>query len=250
MTRRDENWTSHALAKHACDVYRPSQPSEHGYCLIYLHGVHLESLHNKDAFLNLFDELGLTVFAPQCGPTWWSDRPNPIFDETLSAQDYVLNHVLPFIEKSAGVKPPRIGLLGTSMGGQGALRFAYKFPDTFPVVAAISPAVDYHSRLDEGDEVLLEMYGDRESARQDTALLHVHPLNWPRHQYFCCDPTDERWFESADRLRMKLGSLGVMFERDLETTGGGHGFDYYNRMAEKAVGFLHNGLERERLRVV
>ena len=106
------------------------------------------------------------------------------------------------------------------------------------------------SRLDEGDEVLLEMYGDRESARQDTALLHVHPLNWPRHQYFCCDPADERWFESADRLRMKLGSLGVMFERDLETTGGGHGFDYYNRMAEKAVGFLHNGLERERLRVV
>ena len=94
------------------------------------------------------------------------------------------------------------------------------------------------------------MYGDRESARQDTALLHVHPLNWPRHQYFCCDPADERWFESADRLRIKLGSLGVMFERDLETTGGGHGFDYYNRMAEKAVGFLHNGLERERLRVV
>jgi hypothetical protein len=110
--------------------------------------------------------------------------------------------------------------------------------------------VDYQIRLDEGDEILLEMYGDRESARQDTALLHVHPLNWPRHQFFCCDPADERWFESADRLRMKLGSLGVMFQCDLETTGGGHGFDYYNRMADKTLEFLHNGLERERLRGV
>ncbi len=169
MTRRNENWTSHVLRGHTCDLYRPPQPSTHNYCLIYLHGVHLESLRDKDAFLQWFDKFGLTVFAPQCGPTWWSDRPHPVFDEVLSAQDFVLKHVLPFIEESVGAKPPRIGLLGTSMGGQGALRFAYKFPDTFPVVAAVSPAVDYQIRLDEGDETLLEMYGDRESARQDTA---------------------------------------------------------------------------------
>ena len=116
-------------------------------------------------------------------------------------------------------------------------------------MSAISPAIDYHLRIDEGDETLAEMYPDREAARQDTALLHVHPLNWPRNIWFACDPIDVRWHESADRLRMKLAALGIPFEHDLETSGGGHGFEYYNRQAECAVGFIANRLEAERLRV-
>ena len=64
------------------------------------------------------------------------------------------------------------------------------------------------------------MYRDAEDARQDSALLHIHPLNWPRNQFFCCDPTDYRWHDSADRLRMKLWSLGVPFECDLDTVAG------------------------------
>jgi len=136
------------------------------------------------------------------------------------------------------------------MGGQGALRFAYKHPSTFPVVAAISPAIDYQSRFYEGDETIPQMYSDPETVRQDTATLHIHPLNWPRHQFFSCCPTDLRWLESADRLRMKLYSLGIPHECDFETEGGGHGFAYYNIMAERAVGFIAERLEKERLRIV
>jgi S-formylglutathione hydrolase FrmB len=105
-------------------------------------------------------------------------------------------------------------------------------------------------RYDEGDETIRQMYRDKEDARQDTALLHIHPLNWPRHQFFCCDPADYRWHQSADRLRMKLWSLGVPHEHDLTTTGGGHSFAYYSKMAPRAIGFLVERLERERLRVV
>ena len=36
---------------------------------------------------------------------------------------------------------------------------------------------------------------------------------------------------------------------DLETTGGGHGFEYYNRMAARAMEFIAERLESERLRV-
>src|SRR6185503_19008898 len=135
------------------------------------------------------------------------------------------------------------------MGGQGALRLAYKYPNVFPVAAAISPAIDFHKRYNEGDETIPQMYADPEAARQDTAILHVHPLNWPRHQFFCCDPTDYRWHESADRLRMKLWSLGVPHELDLATSGGGHSFAYYSLMAPKAIGFLLERLEKERLRL-
>jgi S-formylglutathione hydrolase len=120
----------------------------------------------------------------------------------------------------------------------------------FPVVAAISPAIDYHLRLAEGDQVLAGMYPNAESARQDTATLHVHPLNWPRNLWFCCDPADYRWHESTERLRMKLSALGIPHECDLQTEGGGHGFGYYCQMAPAAVGFLAERLERERLRVL
>jgi S-formylglutathione hydrolase FrmB len=93
------------------------------------------------------------------------------------------------------------------------------------------------------------MYRDSEDARQDSALLHIHPLNWPRNQFFCCDPTDLRWHDSSERLRMKLASLGVPFECDLETEGGGHSFEYASRMAPRAIGFIADRLEKERLRV-
>ena len=156
---------------------------------------------------------------------------------------------MPWIFEAFQAEPPAVALLGTSMGGQGALRFAFKHPRTFPIAVAISPAIDFHLRMDEDDETLSQMYADREAARQDTATLHVHPLNWPRNVWFCCDPADLRWHESAERLRMKLAALGIPHEVDLDTTGGGHGFEYYNRMAEPALEFIAQRLEAERLRV-
>jgi len=49
---------------------------------------------------------------------------------------------------------------------------------------------------------------------------------------------------------MKLFSLGVLHECDLETTAGGHTWEYFNHMAPRAIDFLAEALERERLRVV
>ena len=166
---------------------------------------------------------------------------------TISAEAYVLEHVVPYVAERWNARPPQLALLGVSMGGQGALRMAYKYPNVFPTVAAISPAIDFQKRIDEGVDPGLDfMYRDAEDARQDTAMLHIHPLNWPRNQFFCCDPTDIRWHDSADRLRMKLWSLGVPFECDLETEAGGHSFEYACHMAQRAVGFIAQRLDQER----
>jgi S-formylglutathione hydrolase FrmB len=181
--------------------------------------------------------------------SWWTNRICEEFDPRLTAYRHVLDNVVPYIGERWNARPPQIGLLGTSMGGQGALRFAFLHPNLFPVVAALSPAIDYQLRWQDGDETLPLMYDDPESARQDTATLHVHPLNWPRNIWFCCDPADLRWWDSSDRLRMKLYSLGIPFECDLETSAGGHGFAYYNHMAHKALDFLVRRLEQERLRI-
>jgi len=242
-------WSQIDLAGHVCHTYVPPQPSRHGFVVVYLHGVHVNRLDDQPAFTREFDRHGLRVICPRTERSWWTDKICQEFDSRMSAERYVIDPVLAWIAEHWGSQPPQIGLLGTSMGGQGARRMAFRHPRTFPVAAAISPAIDYHLRLDEGDETLGLMYSDSEAARQDTATLHVHPLNWPRNVWFCCDPIDLRWHESAERLRMKLAALGIPHDCDLESSGGGHGFEYYNRMAPKAIGFIAQRLESERLRV-
>ncbi|MEX2174657.1 MAG: alpha/beta hydrolase-fold protein [Pirellulaceae bacterium] len=242
-------WSTETIAGHPCDVYEPPQRNPHGYVVLYLHGVHMNHISDHPAFLREFDRHGLPVVAPLTKRSWWTDKICEEFDPKTSAEQHVLKNVFPWIEARHASRPGQVALLGTSMGGQGALRFAYKHPNLFPVAAAISPAIDFHQRYNEGDETIPQMYPDPEAARQDTALLHIHPLNWPRHQFFCCDPEDYRWHESADRLRMKLWSLGIPHVCDLETTGGGHGFEYYDRMAERAISFLVERLDQERRRI-
>lgn len=242
-------WSEETVDGHLCDVYEPSRLHGEHLVLLYLHGVHLQRLIDKQPYLDEFEKHGVRVVAPMTNRSWWSDRICPEFSLDYSAEKFVLDRVLPWIESRWSVAPPNIGLFGTSMGGQGALRLAYKYPDRFPVVAGVSPAIDYQSRFAEGDEVLQQMYRNEEDVRQNTALLHIHPLNWPRQQFLCCDPADERWWDSADRLAMKLYSLGIAHEADLETTGGGHSFEYYNRMAPRVVEFLVASLEKERRRL-
>ncbi len=244
-------WTKIELAGHICRTYEPAALSPHNYTVIYLHCSEVASLRSYPAFVREFDRYGLRVIEPVTQRSWWTARLWPEFDPNISAESYVLDHVVPYVAERWSAVPPRLALLGVSMGGQGALRMAYKYPNMFPTVAAISPAIDFQKRIDEGIDPGLEyLYRDTEEARQDTALLHIHPLNWPRNQFFCCDPTDYRWHDSADRLRMKLGSLGVPFECDLETVGGGHSFEYASRMAPRAVGFIAERLDQERRRVV
>jgi S-formylglutathione hydrolase FrmB len=246
-------WTQETVGGHPCDVYMPPTVNPHGYVVLFLHGVHLGRLVENAAYCREFDKHGLPVVGPMTARSWWTNKICPEFDPQTTAERHVLDRVLPFIQErfpTSGVGG-KIALLGTSMGGQGALRFAFKYPQKFPIAAGVSPAIDYQIRYyDDGEVTIPQMYDDPEQARQDTATLHVHPLNWPRNIWFCSDPADERWHESAQRLHMKLYSLGIMHEHDLTTSAGGHGWDYYNHMAPKAVGFIAERLEQERRRVV
>ncbi len=243
-------WNDAEVAGHVCHLYEPAAPSSHGYTVLYLQGLQAARLKHQLGIMQEFERHGLRVVEPEGDQSWWVDRISPRFDPEITGERYVVDKVLPFLKEHWQCEPPRIALLGTSMGGQGALRLAYKYPNRFPVVAALYPSIDFQKKIDEGDPVLSAMYRDAEDARQDTATLHIHPLNWPRHQFFCCDPADERWHESADRLHMKLYSLGVPHECDLDTTAGGHSWQYFEHMAPRVVDFLAERLEKERLRVV
>jgi hypothetical protein len=224
------------VAGHTCDVFEPSEINSARTAAIYLHNAQRCRLRDQPWLVKLCERHGLPIVAPDSGRSWWTDRICPAFDAELTAERHLLDNILPFIRHCWDIMAPHIGLFGSEMGGQGALRIAYKHPRTFPVVAAISPAIDFQLLFDE-DEQLQSMYRDREAARQDTALLNVHPLNWPRHQFFCCDPADPLWWDSADRLQMKLASTGIPHESDLGSPACARE-EYAQHMMPRVISFL------------
>jgi S-formylglutathione hydrolase len=235
-------WHSVDLAGKPADVYHLPGNTRPRFGVLYLHPVGLETLVGNTAFTRLFDELRLVCVCPHGQRSWWADRICPEFDPHVSAERYLLDTVLPYFGTAWGLTPPAIGLLGISMGGQGALRLAFKHPSTFPVVAAISSAIEYQERYGLGT-CLDEMYESKEQCRQDTALLHVHPAHYPPHLFFAIDPTDAEWYRGNDRLHEKLAALGIAHECDLTTRAGGHTWTYFNALAGRAVRFLNAGLE-------
>jgi S-formylglutathione hydrolase len=246
-------WTRTEIADKAADVYEP--PPTPGatrlarFGVLFLHPVGLETLVGNTAFTRLFDEYKLVCVSPHAGRCWWVDRPCREFDPVLTPEKYLLEHVLPFFRQRWNLMPRAIGLLGISMGGQGALRLSFKYPEIFPVAAGISSAIEYQELYGEGTPID-DMYDSKEQCRQDTALMHVPPFKPPPHIFFCIDPADWRWHRGNDRLHEKLNALGVPHTCDLTTEAGGHSWQYFNHMAEPAIRFIHSGLEQESRRLL
>lgn len=209
--------------------------------VLFLHDFDARPLSESPDFTAELTRRGLRAVCPIADRCWWTTVACPDFDPEMSPLTYVRDSVVPFISRTWNVAPPAIGLLGIGMGGQGVLQLAYRSAREFPCVAAIAPAVDFHSWYGYGLS-LDQMFASKEAARQQTATLHLHPLNWPKHQFLCCDPADEYWFEGTDRLAMKLSSMGIPYERDLTTTAGGHAWPYFERMASPTLEFLAKSL--------
>jgi S-formylglutathione hydrolase FrmB len=249
-------WLLADLAGHPCEIHAPAEPSP-GRAVIYLHDVRERWLQEMPGLRDAIEAARLPVVAPRTGRSWWLDRVVPAFDPTIPPERYVLERVVPEVAIRFGVSPPGIALLGTGMGGQGALRLAYRHPNVFPVAAAISPAIDFHAAMREAHirvdgelyDTLHELYEDPERARQDTAILHVHPLNWPRHQFFACDADDEHWYDGAARLQSKLVALGIPHVARLEQLGGGHSQAYDDRIAPDVMAFVLDRLDQESRRI-
>lgn len=244
-------WSTITIANKPCEVFIPSRVNDRGLALIYLHCVGQVSLIEHPLFAEQFEKYQMPVICPLTKQSWWTNQRYAEFDPQLTAERHVLDNIVPWIAREWNVKPPGIGLFGISMGGEGALRFSFKYPNTFPVVAAIAPAIDYWQRMKRSyDDPLWQMYSEPEQARQDSATLHIHPLNWPRNIWYACDPADLDWHESADRLRMKLAALGIPQNYDIETTYGGHSWTYFEHKLPDAMKFLIERLEAEQRRIV
>lgn len=242
-------WREITIDGKTADAFEPTtRTAQAEAAVLFLHGHGQITLRGNSVFTAELERYGLRCVCPHGKRSWWGDRLCREFDADQTPVAYLRESVLLWLSETWGAAPPGIALLGVSMGGQGALRLAYRFPNQFPIVAALAPAVDLQNWHGRGLP-LDEMYATAESARQDSATLLVHPLNWPRHQLLVCDPNDHEWFEGTERLASKLASTGIPFEHDFATSHGGHSWTYFDHVAPRVMQFLHEALDKERRRL-
>ncbi|MFL5328487.1 MAG: alpha/beta hydrolase [Gemmataceae bacterium] len=242
------DWQSIDIGGKPADLFEPSSTPRH--VLLFLHPFGGETLAHPvaAAYTQLLQQHGIACVCPIGGQCWWADRIDPAFDPQITAEHFLLDRVLPWM-RNRWPNHREVGLFGISMGGQGALRLAFKHSEVFPVVAAISSAIEYYQLYGQGLS-LDAMYSSKEQCRQDTVPMHIHPSRQPRHVFFCCDPDDASWFRGSDRLHEKMLALGAAHESDLTTRAGGHSWQYFNAQAGQVMSFLLKSLLEKSRRLI
>ncbi len=229
-------WTTTELAGKTADWFLPDgAPAKHA--AVFLHGYDGVTLKDNAAYTSELQRHALQVICPHGGRCWWSAAIDPQFDLQRSPVEFLHEEIAKFFAAQAADETAKIGVFGREMGGQGALQLAYRHARQFPVVVAISPKIDFEDWHGHGTS-LDEIFPDREAARQATATLHIHPLDWPKHQLLLCDPADVYCRDGVATLASKLSSSGIPFDTDFQSSHGGYGWNYANAMAGRVVGYL------------
>lgn len=231
------SWSTIEFAGKSADVYVPALAEKPTGVVMFLHGYDGVTLKENPQYTQELARHNLIGFCPLGPHCWWSDVIYPPFDEQLSPVDFLVQHVPAYCQAQWQIEPPHIAVCGFEMGGQGALQLTYRHARQFPTVVAISPKIDFESWWGHGTS-LDTLFADREAARQRTAILHLHPLNYPKHQFLLCDPTDLYCFDGVLTLASKLSSTGILFEQDFVSTHGGFGWGYVNAMAPAVMDYL------------
>src|SRR6516165_8043567 len=121
-------WRTLEIGGKPADVLEAPAPGGPRLAIIFLHGIGLETLTDRPVFTRWLEELQLACICPHGMRSWWTNRICPEFDKKITPERYLLDYVVPFAQSQWGVLPGKIAIAGISMGGQGALRWAFKYP--------------------------------------------------------------------------------------------------------------------------
>jgi S-formylglutathione hydrolase len=83
-------------------------------------------------------------------------------------------------------------------------------------------------------------FDTQEAARQQTAPLHLHPLDWPKKQWIASHPHDP-WHEGSERLLSKIDSMGIPCDRIIDASAANPN-EFLRRQIRPALEFVTQAL--------
>ncbi len=231
-----------------CVLLPPSYDTEKARrypVLYYLHGLgdNEQSLVNFGGW-NLVENLReqgrigeFLIAAPDGGRSFYVDSQ----DGRERYQDFFIREFLPLIDRNYRTRASRStrGITGFSMGGYGALRFAFVYPQLFGSVSAHSAAVMAQmprvslSGSPGGGRTAGLLGGVFGSPPDATYFDRMNPLTLARQAsglvslkiYFDCGSDDHYGFDAgARKLNQELKARGIAHEFHIYP--GGHDFTY------------------------
>lgn len=237
-----------------------SDKTKHFPTIYYLHGLG----ENAQALLplsSLIDDLrqsgkikDIVVITPDAGASFYLNSR----DGKVRYEDFFIREFVPAMEKRYRAISTRStrGIQGTSMGGYGALRFAFKYPQMFAAVAAEMPAlyekfpqrlIPYFEMSRRGaveaspfgqpfDEAFWEQNTPFALAKKNTTRLRNLPI------YFDCGDRDDYGFdEGARQLDKLLTSLHIQHTSHIYP--GGHNPQFILEHFSEALTFVAKALK-------
>lgn len=162
-------------------IYLPDEAVAGQTCpaLLYLSGLtcNADNVTHKAHFQRLCSELGMIFIAPDTSPrgdevpdderyyvgqgaSYYVDAKCQPWATHFNMESYIVEEFYDLIRSHFPVTS--IGITGHSMGGHGALRFAFKYPSKFVSVSAIAPVCE-SSDSEWGQEAYQAYFGDDQS---------------------------------------------------------------------------------------
>lgn len=197
--------------------------------IYYLHGLG----ENERALLPLWAIIGdeqqargvkqFLVITPDAGTSFYINSKNG----SVRYEDFFIREFVPAMEKKYRIESSRAtrGIQGSSMGGYGALRLAFKYPQMFAAVAAEMPAL--YEKFPQRLIPYFEM--SRRNAAQQSPF--GHPFDeafWQRNTPFT--------LARANATRIRALKLKIYFDVGSQDD---YGFDEGVRQLDKLLTSLH-----------
>jgi S-formylglutathione hydrolase FrmB len=158
------------------------------------------------------------------GGGYWNPHPG---DDPLQM---VVEELVPLCQRlNLGLPPQRIGTMGISMGGYGAVLLAEKHPDVFRAVAAISPAI--WTSYEQARSANRGAYASAEDFASDDAVNHAAALaDTPVR---VASGTDDPFHPGVGALAKALPSSAV-----IEFSSGCHTGSFFTAQEPPSLAFL------------
>lgn len=190
----------------------------------------------QTALMQFASEYQLIIITPEGGNGWYTDSATVPSDQY---EAYFMRELIADVDSRFRTIADRRGrsIAGVSMGGYGALKFGFKYPEKFSLAASMSGALDATSRTD--DTSIMQTFGEPDSPARKTNDLTRLAREFPTDRqallpyvYLDCG-TDDPWLASNRDFS------GVLLERrivhEYRQLPGNHLWTYWDRQVREVM---------------